>query len=232
MISWKIIPPTFGRIYATMESYRIPAREIRNEIKVVNSRFIATLAPVFEVNEAKVFIARIKAEYSDASHNVPAFVVWYGATIVAHCNDDGEPSGTAGRPALAVLQGSWLGDAAVVVTRYFGGTKLGKCGLVRAYGDAVRQVLKIAPQAEKVLTQTLIFALPYAYFERARLLIEGHHGEIMDEEFAADITMTCRFKIDDSPHFEKALTELSHGVIKAIILEDKEVTIMPIRKTK
>ncbi|MCJ7700323.1 MAG: YigZ family protein, partial [Anaerolineales bacterium] len=145
-----------------MKSYRIPAQEIRHEIVVVNSRFIATLAPVFDVDQAKSFITRVKSEFTDASHNVPAFVVGHGASIIAHCSDDGEPAGTAGRPTLAVLQGSGMGDAAVVVTRYFGGTKLGKGGLVRAYGDAVRQVLKIAPLAKKVPTQTLMFALPYA----------------------------------------------------------------------
>jgi putative IMPACT (imprinted ancient) family translation regulator len=86
----------------------IPAQETRIEIKVLNSRFIATAAPVFSVDEAKGFIARVKSEFADASHNVPAYLIGHGATIVAHCHDDGEPSGTAGRPALAVLQGSGL----------------------------------------------------------------------------------------------------------------------------
>ena len=116
-----------------MNRYFIPARETRTEIIVVNSRFIATAAPAFTVDEAKAFVARIRAEFADASHNVPAFVVGHGSSVIAHCSDDGEPSGTAGRPALAVLQGSGLGDAAVV-TRYFGGTKLGTggwCGVQR-----------------------------------------------------------------------------------------------------
>ena len=102
----------------------IPAREARVEMRVVNSRFIATAGPVFSVEEAKAFVARIKQEFADASHNVPAYLVGHGATVTAHCTDDGEPAGTAGRPVLAVLRGSGLGDVAVVVTRYFGGTKL------------------------------------------------------------------------------------------------------------
>ena len=114
--------------------YRLPARETRTEIKVKNSIFIATAAPVFTVAEAKAFVGRIKMEFADATHNVPAYLVGFGTTVTAHCSDDGEPSGTAGRPMLAVLQGSGLGDVAVVVTRYFGGTKLGTGGLVRAYG--------------------------------------------------------------------------------------------------
>ena len=74
----------------------IPAREARAELVVVNSRFFATAAPAFSVREAKEFIARIKHEFSDASHNVPVYVIGHGATVVAHCSDDGEPSGTAG----------------------------------------------------------------------------------------------------------------------------------------
>jgi len=124
-----------------MKRYLIPASETRAEIIVKNSRFIATIKPVFSVDQAKEFIAQIKIKYSDASHNVPAFVVGHGASVITHCNDDGEPSGTAGRPTLAVLQGSGLGDAGVVVTRYFGGTKLGTGGLVRAYSDAVNLVI-------------------------------------------------------------------------------------------
>ena len=130
-----------------MDRYLIPAQETRIEIIVVNSRFIATAAPVFSVDEAKAFIAKVREEFADASHNVPTYLIGHGASVIAHCSDDGEPSGTAGRPALAVLRGSGLGDVAVVVTRYFGGTKLGTGGLVRAYGDAVREVLAVLETA-------------------------------------------------------------------------------------
>ncbi len=98
----------------TVERYLVPAREARTELKVVNSRFIASAAPAFSVEEAKVFIARVRKEFSDASHNVPAYIIGHGSSTISHCNDDGEPSGTAGRPALAVLQGSGLGDIVVV----------------------------------------------------------------------------------------------------------------------
>jgi putative IMPACT (imprinted ancient) family translation regulator len=75
-----------------MSRYLVPARETRVEIKVVNSRFIATAAPVLTVDEAKAFVARIRREFADASHNVPAYLVGHGASVVAHCNDDGEPA--------------------------------------------------------------------------------------------------------------------------------------------
>lgn len=208
--------------------YPIPAEEVRAEIEVKKSRFIATLAPVFSVDEAKAFVKRIKAEFSDASHNVPAFQVGFGPSVTAHCNDDGEPSGTAGRPMLAVLQGSGLGDAAVVVTRYFGGTKLGTGGLVRAYGDAVKAVLAITPKAEKVPTHLVMVAIPYSYVERMRRLVAGHNGRLLDEEFAADVTVTAQFTVDQFPHFQKELEEMSHGSLEAEIIETHEDTIMPL----
>jgi putative IMPACT (imprinted ancient) family translation regulator len=107
-----------------MGTYAIPLGEIRREHVVVNSRFIATLAPVFSIDEARAFIGRIRKEFVDASHNVPAYIVGGGNTVSEYFSDDGEPSGTAGKPALAVLRGSSLGDVAVVITRYFGGTLL------------------------------------------------------------------------------------------------------------
>lgn len=209
-------------------AYPIPGRETRAEIKVVNSRFIASLAPAFSVEEARDFIARIKEEFADASHNVPAFVIGHGSSVITHANDDGEPSGTAGRPALAVLAGSGLGDAAVVVTRYFGGTKLGTGGLVRAYSDAVRAVLEITPRAERVQTQTLMIAIPYSWVTPLRLLITAHQGEVLDEAFAGDVTTTVRFRNEDVEPFQQALTGASHGSLSGEVVESGEV-IMPLQ---
>lgn len=206
----------------------IPAREARVEIRFVNSRFIATVAPVFAVDEARAFIARMKREFADASHNVPAYIVGHGASIVAHCSDDGEPAGTAGRPALAVLRGSGLGDAAVVVTRYFGGTKLGTGGLVRAYTAAVREVLSVVPKARKVRTHTVAIGMPYGAFERVRLLVRKHHGAVLDEDFATDVMITARFATEHFPAFQLALQHLSSGRIEAEVIESDEATIAPI----
>lgn len=211
-----------------MSRYLIPAREVRTELVVVNSRFIATVAPVFDVDQAKDFIKRIRAEFEDASHNVPAYVVGYGSSVIAHCSDDGEPSGTAGRPALAVLQGAGIGDVAVVVTRYFGGTKLGTGGLVRAYSEAVRQILREMPLAEKVPTVTVMMAIPYSWFERSRLWVAEAYGEIMDEDFGADVAVTARFAQDHFPAFDGMLTERSAGRLHAEIVDQNDETIMPV----
>ncbi|MBN1580579.1 MAG: YigZ family protein [Anaerolineae bacterium] len=210
-----------------MHHHLIPAKQTRVEIVVVNSRFIATAAPAFSVEEAKAFIARIKSEFADASHNVPLYLIGHEPSVIAHCNDDGEPSGTAGRPALAVLRGSGLGNVAVVVTRYFGGTKLGTGGLVRAYSDAVRQVLAVLPRAVQVPAHTVLLIVPYTAFERVRLLAQEHHGRILDEKFGADVTIKARFPVERFVVFQSALLEQSNGTLQAEIIETND-TIVPI----
>ena len=206
-----------------MNPYPVPATETRRELTISNSRFISSLAPVFSVDEAKAFILRIKAEFPDASHNVPLYIIGHGASEIAHCSDAGEPSGTAGRPALAVLRGSGLGDIAVVVTRYFGGTKLGTGGLVRAYSEAVRLVVDAVPRAEKVLTHTLMLVFPYTYLERVRLLVVAQDGKVLDEDFAADVTLTARLRVEKLPDFQASLSELTNGKVQAEIIETKDV---------
>ena len=206
----------------------IPAAETRVETRAGNSRFIATLGPAFSVEEAKAFISRVKTGFADATHNVPAYIIGHGQTTIAHCHDDDEPSGTAGRPMLAVLQGSGLGDVVAVVTRYFGGTKLGTGGLVRAYGDAVREGLEALPRAEKVATVTVMAEISYPLLERARLLVSSHGGVILEEQFAAEITLMIRFRGEEFPAFAAALREASHGAAEAIVMETNEATIMPL----
>lgn len=206
----------------------IPAAETRVETRAGNSRFIATIGPAFSVEEARAFIGRIKSEFADATHNAPAYIIGHGQSTTAHCHDDGEPSGTAGRPMLAVLQGSGLGDVVVVVTRYFGGTKLGTGGLVRAYGDAVREALAALPRAEKVATQTVMIEVAYPLLERVRLLTGDHNGVILEEQFAAEIIITIRFRQEDVTPFAGALRELSHGSMEVVVVDTNESTIMPV----
>jgi uncharacterized YigZ family protein len=201
-----------------MPDYPVPAEITRREMRVVNSLFIATLGAVFSVDEARQFVAACRAEFHDAAHNVPAYLVGHGAREIAHCSDDGEPSGTAGRPALAVLKGSGLGDAAVVVTRYFGGTKLGAGGLVRAYSDAVRSVVQAAPRARRVRTVTVMIGLPYRWVERLRALAAAHGGQVLDEDFAAEVTMTARFPLARLAGFQAALSQASDGRLQALVV--------------
>ncbi len=214
-----------------MQRYRIPAERTRVEIQVANSRFIATASPVFTVEDAREFIQEMRHEFSDATHNVPAFLIGHGQSVIAHCSDDGEPSGTAGRPALAVLQGSGLGDIAVVVTRYFGGTKLGTGGLVRAYTDAVKAVIENLSLAEKVPTYTTMVVIPYNLYDQTKLLIEGSGGKILDEEFSADVTLSIQFLVENYEFFSEHMKELSRGQIQPEIIESNPNTLFAIPKS-
>lgn len=205
-----------------IKNYQIPLHEIRDEWLVLNSRFIATLTPVFDLDAARAFLTRMRAEFPDASHHVLAYIIGGGNTVMEYCSDDGEPSGTAGKPALAVLRGSGMGDVALVIVRYFGGTKLGTGGLVRAYTESAQLVCRAVPRARQVMTQTLLLAFPYSLLERIRLLARNGGGEILDEDFAADITMTLCFPQEKVQTFQDALRELSAGSLQAEIMESGE----------
>ncbi len=206
----------------------VPAEERRHETVVSNSRFIATAGLAMTLEQARTLLARVKEEFPDASHHVPAFVIGHGNSVITHCNDDGEPSGTAGRPALAVVQGSGIGDVAVVVTRYFGGTKLGTGGLVRAYGDAVRGVLANLPRARKTSTYKLGFTIPYSGFERVQRLILSHHGQILAKEFGAEVALIARIATEDLDEVEEAVRQASNGARQAEILETDNATVLPL----
>jgi uncharacterized YigZ family protein len=208
-------------------SYFVPAEEIRREHTILNSRFIGTLAPVENDTVAREFIKRIRTEYQDASHNVPAYIIGGGNSVTEYCSDDGEPQGTSGRPALAVLRGSGLGNVALVITRYFGGTKLGKGGLVKAYTESAQMVVNAVQRARKIEVYIALLVTPYPLLERIRLITPQHEGTILSEDFAADVTMTLQFPVDKTEAFQRAIQELSGGKLKVKIIETTE-TLIPV----
>jgi uncharacterized YigZ family protein len=191
--------------------FLVPTAEIRRELKVVNSRFIATLSPAGNIESARTLINRVQKEFPDATHHVPAFIIGHGRSRLAHCSDAGEPSGSAGRPALAVLQGSGLGDVVTVITRYFGGTKLGVGGLVRAYGDAVRLVVRDVPRARKIQVVTTRLSFSYPFVDRVRLLVRQYSGELQDQVFEADVNFIARLPVEKFPDFENDMAILTSG---------------------
>ena len=201
-----------------MSEYTVPAGPAQAETRVSNSRFIAHLAPAADIEAAKEFIEEIRAEYDDATHNVPAYVIGHGASVTAHCNDDGEPAGTAGRPILAVLQGSGLGDVVVVVTRYFGGTKLGTGGLVKAYTEAAQAVLAVTPTARRASVHHVCIEMPYPLYEQARNLITQLGGTLIKEDFAGEVTVEARLLSRHLDELKKGLTELSRGQVEVEIV--------------
>lgn len=206
----------------------IPLEPVQREILVVNSRFIADLEFAGSVEQARAHLAKVRERHPTATHNVPAFIIGHGNSLITHCSDDGEPSGTAGRPALAVLQGSGLGNVSVVVTRYFGGTKLGTGGLVRAYGDTVREVLKAVKPAVLLPTTTLNFVTPYHLYDRVVRLMEAHHGQVLDTEFFEDITVTVRLKDEEVDSFTSQLSNLSAGQVEAVVIEQNPENVFPL----
>jgi len=205
--------------------YLIPAQEIRREFTQLNSRFISTLAPAFSTDDARMFIKRIRQEFPDASHHVPAYIIGGGNNLIDYCSDDGEPQGTSGRPALAVLRGSGLGDVVLVITRYFGGTLLGTGGLVKAYTESAQQVIRDVARARKLRVHVVMMAFPYNLLERFRRMVIRHSGAILGEDFGADVTMTLRFPLENYDAFLDDLCELSAGSVQPEIIETTEMLV-------
>ncbi|NDJ78939.1 MAG: YigZ family protein [Chloroflexi bacterium] len=203
-----------------MTAYPIPAQTIRIENMVVNSRFIATVGRADTVDEAKAFIRAVREEMPDASHHVHAFKVGYGGSVIEGMTDDGEPSGTSGPPVLAVLRGTDVGDIVIVITRYFGGTKLGTGGLVRAYGGTAKIALEQVPVELKIEKRYIGITVAYSLFERLRLLLDEYRGEIDSEEFDAEVTVYATIPVDQLDGLSDALRELTAGQVTPIILED------------
>jgi uncharacterized YigZ family protein len=201
-----------------MNSYLVPAETSRVTTTVSNSRFITTIGRVTSADEAKQFLSQIRQEMPDASHHVYAFRVGYSNSVVEGMSDDGEPSGTAGPPVMAVLRGSTIGDITIIVTRYFGGTKLGTGGLVRAYGDAARAGLSALKTEEKRLRHTIGVEVSYAAYEYTRRLIARYEGEIEDESFTGDVTIILRLPVEHYGEFAHQLSELTAGKSQPVIL--------------
>lgn len=203
-----------------MASFLVPKQTTRIEYRVSNSRFISTIGRADTVDSAKAFIQQIRQEMPDASHHVYAFIIGFGASVTEGMSDDGEPSGTAGPPTLAVLRGAMIGNVVLVTVRYFGGTKLGTGGLVHAYGQAAREAIAALPLEEKITRLTIGVEIPYPLFECVKRLVGDHNGDILDEDFGAEVFMVLRFPEDDLPAFADSLRDLSAGKIVPTLLEN------------
>jgi uncharacterized YigZ family protein len=205
-------------------SYPIPAAQTRVETVVVNSRFLATVAEAASTEAAQGLIKRVKTELADASSHAYAYQIGHAASITLGCSDGGEPSGTAGRPMLAVLQGSGLGDVVAVVSRYFGGTKLGTGGLVRAFGGALKATLDVLPRAERSERNQVALEIDYALYERVKLLIAAHNGALCSEDFAASVALVAVFPKPDALVFAQAIVDLSAGRVRPRVSDVTSVT--------
>lgn len=196
-----------------MPHYPIPAATVRVEHEVSRSRFIATLGFAESVQSAREFIASCRVEMPTASHHVYAFRIGFGNSVNEGLSDDGEPSGTSAPPIMAVLRGAKVGDVVLVVTRYFGGIKLGTGGLVRAYGDAARAAVSAMVTQMKIETRLVRVTVPYPLYERVKLLCPPHQAEIADESFAEAVTLALVMPVESVEPFSSAIRDLSNGKI-------------------
>ena len=185
----------------------------QGEIIEKKSRFIATVKPVKSEEEAVSFINETKKKYWDARHNCSAFVIGKRQELT-RCSDDGEPAGTAGRPMLDVLLKEDIHDAAVVVTRYFGGVLLGTGGLVRAYQQATKQGLLASDIIEKQDGSILLIRTDYTGIGKLQYLFAREKITVIDTEYAADVLVKAVIPEADRERIEKIITEQTNGTAK------------------
>lgn len=185
----------------------------QGEITEKKSRFIATVRPVESEDEAVSFINETKKKYWDARHNCSAFVIGKRQELT-RCSDDGEPAGTAGRPMLDVLLKENIHNAAVVVTRYFGGVLLGTGGLVRAYQQATKAGLSASEIIEKKDGAVLFIRTDYTGIGRLQYLFAQEKITVMDTAYEADVFVKAVIPENDKKRIEKTIIEQTNGTAK------------------
>lgn len=185
----------------------------QGEITEKKSRFIATVRPVESEDEAVSFINETKKKYWDARHNCSAFVIGKRQELT-RCSDDGEPAGTAGRPMLDVLLNENIHNAAVVVTRYFGGVLLGTGGLVRAYQQATKAGLSASEIIEKKEGAVLFIRTDYTGIGRLQYLFAQEKITVMDTAYEADVLVKAVIPENDKKRIEKTIIEQTNGTAK------------------
>ncbi len=175
--------------------YLVPAQPTQFEEEIKKSVFITYLAHTPSVEAAKAFVEQIKVKHADARHNCWGFVAGRPEDSMKWgFSDDGEPSGTAGKPILAQLSGSGVGEITAVVTRYSGGIKLGTGGLVKAYGGGVQQALRLLQTIEKKITTKLRLQLDYAFMPVAQSLIAQFKAQEVQADYSDTISLVIEIE--------------------------------------
>lgn len=190
--------------------YKIVCSAGSGEYEEKRSWFIANVVPISSIEEATAFIEAMRKKYYDARHNCSAFIIGRNREIT-RCSDDGEPSGTAGKPILEVLLGAEVTDVAVVVTRYFGGTLLGTGGLVRAYTQAAQAGLADAGIATMCYGKEITIKAEYADIGKLQYLLGSRAIEIRASRYTDTVEFDIRIPADQCREVEKALTEATAG---------------------
>lgn len=189
-----------------MPSYPSPAGEARAEIREKGSRFLAILGPAAGEAEARARLAALEREFPDATHHCWAWRL--GDPPRERSSDAGEPEGTAGMPILQVLRGSGLSDVVAVVVRWFGGTKLGKGGLARAYAAAAREALPDLPVAVRVPAALLALRVPFEKVGAVKRLVHPPEIELESEEYGDDARFVLSVREGRVAALREALADL------------------------
>ena len=203
-----------------LERYKTVYRGKEGEIIEKKSRFIATVRLVEKEEEALAFIEEMKKKYWNATHNCFAYVIGERRECV-RCSDDGEPSGTAGRPMLDVILGEDIYNIAVVVTRYFGGVLLGTGGLVRAYSKAVQEGLSESLLIEKKKGISLKITTDYTGIGKIQYIAGERQIPILDSEYTDKVVLKLLVPNSETDAVQKAITEGTNG--RAVMEKEKEL---------
>lgn len=203
-----------------MLDYRTVAKEISSEIVIKKSRFIAHVRPVQDEEEANLFIQQINKINREATHNVYAYRI---SQQQEKCSDDGEPSGTAGKPVLNVIKGENLYNTVVVVTRYYGGTQLGAGGLVRAYSQSASQGVSEAGIITRTLCRRLKVTFAMPLFGLIKKVIENTEAKILDIQVTDEGILVARLPVVKVEGLIAAIVEASAGKAKIELLEQEFV---------
>lgn len=185
-----------------------PRRAASAELREKGSRFVARLEPVATEGQAQRILERLRGEHRDATHVCWALRLGAPPPIVERCADDGEPAGTAGKPILRALQGRRASDVLLAVVRWFGGTKLGKGGLARAYAGAVRLALDELPVEARVPTDRLVLELPYDRLGAVERLVRPPAVEIVGATYGERVRLELAVHAHRRPALEAALADL------------------------
>ena len=182
------------------------------EIEVKKSRFIAIAEPVETLEEVKEAVNRVRAEHPNATHVVHAAVVGPAGTMYSS-SDDREPKNTAGRPALEVVKGSGITNICVSIVRYFGGTLLGTGGLVKAYGDSAKEVLKVVETEPLIAKRSVEILLDYEFYTLFKRLVTEVEAKLDNEDFGTGIKVRLTLPEANYPRLISALGDLGQGKI-------------------
>ncbi len=195
-----------------------------NEEEIKKSRFICHLKRISTEEEARDFIAKIKKEHWKANHNCSAYTLGNRQEI-QRSSDDGEPSGTAGVPMLEILKKKEIINVCAVVTRYFGGIKLGAGGLIRAYAGSVNHAIEEVGLVQIVNQRELILKLDYSLYDSVQRFLLTQNLQISDSEFLSEVTVRCFIDEEKINNFLELLTESFNGKIRVEKGENQQVEI-------